>query len=88
VIIIYYALLIFELLVIARVLMSWLPNLDRSHPIARFLIDVTEPVLAPIRSALPDMGGFDFSPLILLLIIQVLMQLLFYGAQLVLESSP
>ncbi len=68
---------LFELILLARVLMSWLPGLDRSHPIARFLIDVTEPILAPIRKALPDMGGFDFSPLIVFLIIQVLMQILF-----------
>ncbi|MBK8031942.1 MAG: YggT family protein [Anaerolineae bacterium] len=67
---------LFELILLARVLMSWLPGLDRSHPIARFLIDVTEPILAPIRKALPDMGGFDFSPLIVFLIIQVLMQIL------------
>ncbi len=67
---------LFELILLARVLMSWLPGLDRSHPIARFLIDVTEPILAPIRKALPDMGGFDFSPLIVFLIIQVLMQVL------------
>lgn len=76
-IILYYALLIFELLIVARVLMSWLPMLDRSHPIARFLYDVTEPVLAPVRNALPELGGFDFSPLIVLLIIQVLMTILF-----------
>lgn len=67
---------LFELILLARVLMSWLPGLDRSHPIARFLMDVTEPILAPIRKALPDMGGFDFSPLIVFLIIQVLMQIL------------
>ncbi len=76
-VLIYYALLIFELILLARVLMTWLPNLDRNHPIARFLIDVTEPVLKPIRNALPNMGGFDFSPLIVFLILQVLMQVLF-----------
>ncbi|MBE2267303.1 MAG: YggT family protein [Anaerolinea sp.] len=74
---IYYALLIFELLILARVLMSWLPGLDRSHPIARFLFDVTEPVLKPIRDLMPNTGGFDFSPLIVFLIINVLMQVLF-----------
>jgi len=77
VILIYYALLIFELLILARVLMSWLPGLDRSHPIARFLFDVTEPVLKPIRDLMPNTGGFDFSPLIVFLIINVLMQVLF-----------
>ncbi len=76
-ILIYYALVIFELLILARVLMSWLPGLDRSHPIARFLMDVTEPILKPIRDLLPNIGGFDFSPLIVFLLINVLMQVLF-----------
>jgi len=68
---------LFELILLARVLMSWLPGLDRSHPIARFLFDVTEPVLKPIRDLMPNTGGFDFSPLIVFLIINVLMQVLF-----------
>lgn len=36
-----------------------------------FLFRVTEPVLRPIRRILPDMGGLDLSPLILLLLLQV-----------------
>lgn len=67
---------IYMLILMARILMSWLPALDRSHPIARFLYEATEPVLKPIRNVMPDMGGFDFSPLIVFLIIQVLLQVL------------
>ena len=55
--------------------MSWLPNLNPNNPIARFLYQVTEPVLAPIRSALPPMGGIDLSPLVVFLGISVIMQL-------------
>ena len=73
----FWALQIYQLILLARVLMSWIPNLDYSNPIARFLYQATEPVLSPIRSALPAMGGLDLSPLVVFLGITVLMQLIF-----------
>lgn len=39
------------------------------NAIGSFLVNVTEPVLRPIRSILPNLGGIDISPIILLLII-------------------
>jgi YggT family protein len=63
---------LFELALLARIILSWFPNVDRSNPIIQFLFDVTEPVLRPIRNMLPSSGMFDFSPLIVFLIIQVL----------------
>lgn len=44
--------------------------------IGNFLFRVTEPVLAPIRRVLPDLGGIDISPIIVLLIIYFLRQFL------------
>lgn len=73
--VLYLALTAYQLILLARVLMSWLPNLDPNNPIARFLYRATEPVLAPIRSALPPMGGIDLSPLVVFLGISILMQL-------------
>lgn len=66
------ALLIFELLILARVLLSWFPNADHSNPLIRFVYDATEPILRPIRDMMPQTGMFDFSPIIVLLIVQVL----------------
>jgi YggT family protein len=63
---------LFELALLARIILSWFPNVDRSNPIIQFLFDITEPVLRPIRDMLPPGGMFDFSPLIVFLIIQVL----------------
>jgi len=63
---------LFELALLARIILSWFPNVDRSNPIIQFLFDITEPVLRPIREMLPPSGMFDFSPLIVFLIIQVL----------------
>jgi YggT family protein len=74
---IYYVLVIFQLILLARVLLTWFPNVDRSNPLVQFLFDVTEPVLRPIRNLMPQGMMFDFSPLIVFLIISVLLRLLF-----------
>ena len=71
----FWALQAYQLILLARVVMSWIPNLDYNNPIASFLYQVTEPVLAPIRNALPPLGGIDLSPLVVFLAISVLMQL-------------
>ena len=43
-----------------------------SNVITRFLNDLTDPILAPIRRIIPPRGGFDFSPTIVLLILFLL----------------
>ncbi len=67
---------IYQFILLARVLLSWIPNVDYNNPIIKFLYQATEPVLAPIRRALPQMNGLDLSPLVVLLTISVLMRLL------------
>lgn len=60
-------LLFFMWIVIARAVLSWV-NPDPYNPIVRFIHNVTEPVLYPIRSKLPvNYGGIDFSPIIVFL---------------------
>lgn len=70
---------LYNLVILARVLMSWIP-IDRSNPtvdqIVQVLYDITEPVLAPVRDLLPQGMGLDFSPIIVLIGIQLLMGLL------------
>jgi len=59
---------------LGRVLMSWIdPGFEK--PIGQFLYSLTEPFLAPIRKALPQSGTFDFSPLVLLLGLGLLMRM-------------
>jgi YggT family protein len=65
-------LLLYQFLIFAHILLSWVPNVDRSSPLIRFVYDMTEPVLQPIRNALPNTGPIDFSPMIVLIIIWVL----------------
>ena len=67
---------IYQFVVLARVLLSWFPNVDHSNPIVQFLYQATEPVLGPIRRALPPMSGLDLSPLVVLIGISVLTQML------------
>jgi len=66
---------IFTYLVIIRAVMSWFVR-DSMNPIYRTLIHVTEPVLSFIRRLLPNMGGIDISPIILILFIGVLKSIL------------
>ncbi|PLX89237.1 MAG: YggT family protein [Desulfuromonas sp.] len=63
-------------IVIARALVSWV-NPDPYNPIVRFLHNATDPVLYRIRRLLPfQMGGIDFTPILLLLALSVLQQFL------------
>jgi YggT family protein len=56
-------------IIIARAVLSWVSP-DPYNPIIRFVHNVTEPVLYPIRRRLPlGFGGIDFSPLVVLLVI-------------------
>ncbi len=61
---------VFELIILARVVISWL-QVDPYNPIVRFVYNVTEPVLGPVRRRLPP-SAFDFSPLIVLIAALVL----------------
>lgn len=66
--IISYILTIYMWIIIIRALISWV-NPDPYNPVVRFLYQITEPVLYPIRRRLPFMGGIDLSPIVVLLII-------------------
>jgi YggT family protein len=68
---------IFQLLfwlVIIAVLLSYF--MDPYHPIRRAVDSVVEPMLAPIRRIVPLVGMLDFSPFILLLLIQLVRNIL------------
>ena len=54
-------------IVIIRALMSWISQ--GRNPVDQLLIQLTEPILYPIRRLLPPMGGLDLSPMILMLIL-------------------
>jgi YggT family protein len=59
------------LAIFVRVILSWIPNARLPFGLGEFVWNVSEPVLAPIRRAIPFFGGIDFSPLVALLAIQL-----------------
>ena len=65
--------LVLWLLVLGRVLVSWVDPTARNS-VSRYIVVVTEPMLAPIRRLLPQTGMIDFSPLILMLGLGVLLR--------------
>jgi YggT family protein len=71
-----YLLTIYVYILIAAAVLSWLIAFNVVNTrhgavamIAEFLYRITEPVLAPIRRLLPNLGGIDVSPVIVILII-------------------
>lgn len=67
--------LVLWLLLIARVLLSWIsPRGSSGGAIVAFIYQATEPILAPIRRILPPTGGIDWSPLVAMLIFSLLMR--------------
>jgi YggT family protein len=63
-----FSLNIYMYIMIARAILSWV-NPDPYNPIVNFLYRATEPVLYRVRRMIPDMGGLDLSPMIVLLAI-------------------
>ena len=67
---------------IGRVIISWL-NIDRSsplYPVAALIYQITEPVLAPIRSVLPSFGMLDLSPMVAIILIIVVQRVIVAAA--------
>jgi YggT family protein len=60
-------------LVLARVLVSWVDPQGR-NPATMFIIQTTEPILGPVRRLLPQTGMIDFSATIVLLVLFALMR--------------
>jgi YggT family protein len=62
------------LLVIVKVILSYF--MDPYHPVRQTIDGLVEPMLAPIRRVVPLIGMFDFSPLILIILVQILSSVL------------
>ena len=59
--------------IFARIVLSWFP-LAPGGPMATvfsFLYTITEPVLGPLRRVIPPLGGFDLSPIVALIGLQL-----------------
>jgi YggT family protein len=63
----YGLLALYSLLIFMRIVFSW--GLSSVNPLMRFLLRVTEPVLAPFRRLIPPLGMFDISPIVVLFLL-------------------
>ena len=61
---------VLSLLILARVIISWVMPAS-GGPLVAFIYSATEPLLAPIRNALPPTGAFDLSPMIAIVVLQL-----------------
>lgn len=61
---------------LARILVSWIPNLDPYHPAVQILRQVTDPVLEPARKLIPPIGMIDISPIVVFFALQILASML------------
>lgn len=62
---------VYSIVVLVSVVLSWV-SISPDHPIAQVTGALVDPVLDPIRRMLPPVGGLDFSPMVLLILLQVL----------------
>lgn len=56
---------------LAMIILSWIAPASR-HPALLLLFQLTEPVMAPFRRMLPNMGGLDFSPILVFILINII----------------
>jgi YggT family protein len=70
---------LYMIILVGRVIISWV-NPDPYNPIVRFLHSATDPVLYRIRRAVPLVfGGFDLTPIVLLIALQFFQQVITRG---------
>jgi YggT family protein len=62
------------MLIFMRVILSWFVR--RETGLTRFLKDATDPIIKPIRRALPSFGMLDLSPIVAFFLIEVLREIL------------
>jgi len=71
---------VLQLLILARVLLSWFPNVDRYSPGVKFIYSATEPIMGPVRDFMSrhiNTGMIDFSPIVVLLLLNMVQNFIF-----------
>jgi YggT family protein len=72
------ALSVYLYILIARILLSWVTMFwtppSSLTPVIRVIYELTEPLMSFFRRYIPPVGGFDFSPIIIFIIIRILIQ--------------
>ena len=81
-------LMIYSVVLLIRVLLSWFPNLDwGSNPILSGISSITDPYLNLFRGLIPPLGGIDLSAFVAFLALNLLQSLLEQGKMLLASSG-
>ena len=67
---------LYSFILLARIILSWIPNVDRSNQIVQLLYQLTEPVLEPVRRTIPPLGMIDISPIVVFIGLRILQSIL------------
>ena len=65
---------VLSLVIIARVIVSWFSR-SPTNRLAIILYQLTEPFLAPLRRIIPRVGMFDFTPVVAIILLQLIIRL-------------
>lgn len=60
-----------QLIIIARILLTWFPNINWWNQPFKFLREVTDPILVPFKKLVPPIGGIDISPILLFVVLGI-----------------
>ena len=66
----------FYVLIILRIFMSWIPSIDWEQQPIKFVREFTDAYLDVFRRFVPPLGGLDFSPIIAIIVLQILQGLI------------
>ncbi len=75
-----YSLRLFQILIIVRIVLSYVVSPVSRNPFVEMVRTATDPILRPIQSVMPDTGMIDLSPMVAILLLQVLERLLMSAA--------
>jgi YggT family protein len=64
---------ILQIAIVGRALISWFP-VDPRSPLIRVLMEITEPILAPLRRVVPRFGMIDITPMVAILVLYIVQQ--------------
>ncbi len=77
--VLYFIVNIYYFAILGSIIMSFVMMFSGSinpHPILRLIWQLTEPIMAPVRKVIPPMGGLDFSPIFIFIVIQIVQNFL------------
>jgi len=78
---------IYSSLLFIRILLTWFPNINWYNQPFAALSQITDPYLNLFRSIIPPLGGLDFSPILAIIVLQILQSVLSQLAQMAFVSG-